>query len=538
MTTLRGVHYSRVSDPSQVSGASLDQQVAHGMEWFGRKGIDLVRCFREEGESGRSAKRSTLTLALAFIAAEKKAGRSIDVFVIHDLSRFFRNLEEQWALKKQLGALGTRLDSVLMPITEDAHGRAMQNFLGTSNQFLVELNGEKIRDCMLARKRQGRWPHPAPLGYVNRKTEDGSRKWIEPDPAKAPLVRAAFEAVARGEGLAETLAAVTRRGLRTKHGLELRVQELRKILDNPFYVGRVRSVKYGFEIEGEHEGIVDAATFARVQALRVGKGAQAPHVQVREEFPLRGFLRCEACGKPLTADWARGKLGKRYAYYRCWVPSCRAVALAAGKVEQALVDDLNARKLSPGRAALLTETLRAVLAEEDATAAKDRAKGNQRLVELRRKRDRVIDAYLHDGALDRPTYDEQMRRLNAEINETSAAYFQPQGKGDPAARLDRILTLATPMLTGPGELWQAGDATARRQIQTLIYPKGLTLSKTALQTPEVAFAFNDLGEENAMKVRMVEQTLTGSNPLRDWFEKAAAVVQAVLAPPQIAWGRA
>ena len=48
----------------------------------------------------------------------------------------------------------------------------------------VELNAEKIRDCMLARKRQGRWPHPAPLGYLNRKTDDGSRKWIEIDPER------------------------------------------------------------------------------------------------------------------------------------------------------------------------------------------------------------------------------------------------------------------------------------------------------------------------------------------------------------------
>lgn len=536
--TLRGVHYSRVSDPSQVSGASLDQQDAHGVEWFGRKGIELVRCFREEGESGRSAKRSTLTQALAFIAAEKKAGRKIDFFVIHDLSRFFRNLEEQWELKKKLAALGTRIDSVLMPITEDAHGRAMQNFLGTSNQFLVELNAEKIRDCMLARKRQGRWPHPAPLGYVNRKSEDGGRKWIEPDPAKAPLVRAAFEAVARGEGITDTLAAVTRRGLRSKHGLEIRVQELRKTLANPFYVGRVRSEKYGFEIEGEHDGIVDPATFAAVQERLAGRGATAPKVQLRDEFPLRGFVRCEACGKPLTADWARGRHGKRYAYYRCWVPSCRAVAMAAGKVEQALVDDLDRRKVSPERFDLYAALLRDELAEESKAEASTRAEANRRLLELRRRRDRVIDAYLHDGALDRPTYDEQMRRLNAEIEQTSAGNFQPLGKGSAADRFDQVLAFAKPMLTGPGALWLAADAPARRQIVTLIYPKGLTLSKEALRTPEVAFAFNDLGEENAMKERMVEQTRAGSNPVRAWFEKAAAVVQAVLASPQVAWGPA
>lgn len=538
MTPLRGVHYSRVSDPSQVSGASLDQQVAHGVEWFGRKGIELVRCFREEGESGRSAKRSTLTLALAFIAAEVKAGRKIDLFVIHDLSRFFRNLEEQWELKKKLAALGTRIDSVAMPITEDAHGRAMQNFMGTSNQFLVELNAEKIRDCMLARKRQGRWPHPAPIGYLNRKTDDGSRKWIEIDPERGPLLRGAFEAVARGEGITEALAAVTRRGLRSKKGRQLRVQEFRDLLVNPFYVGRIRSVKYGFEVEGEHPALVEAATFARVGDRLAGRGAQVPHVQVREEFPLRGFIRCEACGKPLTADLARGRHGKLYGYYRCWVPGCRAVTLAAGKVEQALVDDLNTRRLSPGAADLLVATLQAVLAEEDAAAEKDRARGNQHLLELRRRRDRVIDAYLHEGALDRPQYDEQMRRLNREIEETSAAYFEPRKNGPAGSRTEQLLTFAKPMLTGPAALWLAGDAPARRQIQTLVYPQGLTLSKTALRTPEVAFVFNVLGEENSMKVEMVEHCRAGSNPLRDWFEKAAAVVQAVLAPPQIAWGRA
>ena len=41
-----------------------------------------------------------------------------------------------------------------------------------------------------------------------------------------------------------------------------------------------------------------------------------------------------------------------------------------------------------------------------------------------------------------------------------------------------------------------------------------------------------------MEVRMVERTSSGSNPWREWFEQAAAIVQAVLAPPQIAWGRA
>jgi site-specific DNA recombinase len=498
---LRGIHYARVSDTSQVSGASLDQQTAHGIEWFARKGAELVRYFREEGESGRSAKRSTLTQALEFIRAERRAGRAIDLFVIHDLSRFFRNLEEQWAVKKTLADLGTRLDSVMFPITEDAHGRAMQNFLGTSNQFLVELNAEKIRDCMLARKRQGRWPHPAPVGYRNRKNEDGSKKWIEPDVDKAPLIRAAFEAVSRGEGIAATLDAVTTRGLRSKNGLPLRPQEFRDVLQNPIYAGRIRSIKYGFEVDGEHEAIVDADTFARVGDLLAGRGAHASHSHLHEDFPLRGFVRCEDCGRPLTSEWSRGKSGRRYAYYRCWLPSCRAVKIPAAKLEQAVADDLGRRGLSGPDLLLFQGILRAVLAEESKGAETARARLNQRVLDLKRRQNRIIDAFLHDGAIDRATYDEQMHRVQGEI---AAANFE-LSQARPADDLfEEVFRSAEPILTRPAELWLSGSAAERRAFQTLVYPAGLVLGRDSLRTPEVAFVYSALEQFGAQEKDMVQ----------------------------------
>lgn len=42
------------------------------------------------------------------------------------------------------------------------------------------------------------------------------------------------------------------------------------------------------------------------------------------EFPLRGFVRCADCGSPLTASKSRGKTGRTYPYYRCWVKTCGA----------------------------------------------------------------------------------------------------------------------------------------------------------------------------------------------------------------------
>jgi hypothetical protein len=53
-----------------------------------------------------------------------------------------------------------------------------------------------------------------------------------------------------------------------------------------------------------------------------------PRQRNRPDFPLRGFVRCEACGRPLTGSWSKGRNG-RYAYYHCQ-RQCRAVNV--GKV--------------------------------------------------------------------------------------------------------------------------------------------------------------------------------------------------------------
>src|SRR5579871_2820492 len=53
-----------------------------------------------------------------------------------------------------------------------------------------------------------------------------------------------------------------------------------------------------------------------------------PHRQVVEEFPLRGLVQCSGCGKNLTAGFAKGKMGGKYARYWCWNSRCQCKATA------------------------------------------------------------------------------------------------------------------------------------------------------------------------------------------------------------------
>jgi site-specific DNA recombinase len=105
------------------------------------------------------------------------------------------------------------------------------------------------------------------------------------------------------------------------------------------YVGRVASPDYGVSGQGDFEPLVDEATFYRAQAVLDGRIVVAgPRQRNHPDFPLRGFVRCEACGRPLTGSWSRGRHG-HYAYSHCQ-RQCRAVNVSKAELEGAFADEL------------------------------------------------------------------------------------------------------------------------------------------------------------------------------------------------------
>ena len=42
---------------------------------------------------------------------------------------------------------------------------------------------------------------------------------------------------------------------------------------------------------------------------------------ISEDFPLRGFITCACCNKPMTAGWSKGR-NKKYPYYMCFTKGC------------------------------------------------------------------------------------------------------------------------------------------------------------------------------------------------------------------------
>lgn len=68
--------------------------------------------------------------------------------------------------------------------------------------------------------------------------------------------------------------------------------------------------------KGHHLALISFETYQRLQTVLNGK-LYAPAVKdICEDFPLRGFVACADCDKPMTSWWSKGRK-KHYVYNLC-----------------------------------------------------------------------------------------------------------------------------------------------------------------------------------------------------------------------------
>jgi site-specific DNA recombinase len=327
--SMNAVVYCRVSTKEQVSNLSLNTQQERCIDYCSRNSWHALQIFRDEGESAKTADRPQFQRMLSFC---KRKQNEVSYVVVHDMSRFSRQMEDQIAVLGELQSVGIRLRSVMENVDETAAGKLMRNIHGAFNQFDNDRKSERTRLGMERAASMGRFPHQAPLGYMNRNNKSGPN--LIPDPERAPLVQKAFELYGMG---AQTKLAVLRivnaLGLTTLKGHTVSAQTFDRMLQNELYAGWICLPKWNLRERGIFEPLVTEELFGRVQDILKGKRVSvAPHSRNNPDFPLRVFVSCGECGTPLTGAWSTGRK-IRYPYYRCRNRKCRAVNVRRERLE-------------------------------------------------------------------------------------------------------------------------------------------------------------------------------------------------------------
>jgi hypothetical protein len=193
--------------------------------------------------------------------------------------------------------------SATEPIDDTSTGKLMEGVLAAFAQFDNDVRSDRTRAGMKAALELGRWVFLAPIGYLNAPRAMG--KSLIPDPERARIVHRVFEQYATGRFTKQQVLEDARAwGLTNRRNRLLTSQAIGVLLRNQLYAGIVNVPEYGVRGKrGDFEPLVSEDLFYQVQAVLLGRIAStAPRQRAHPDFPLRGFVRCEACGRGLTGS--------------------------------------------------------------------------------------------------------------------------------------------------------------------------------------------------------------------------------------------
>ena len=386
--------YIRVSTVRQGErGVSLQEQRDSIERYAKHNGIELCRWFDERvtaAKRGRPMFNEMLKLL--------RNGRA-DGIIIHKIDRGARNLKD-WSDLGELIDEGVEVHFANESL--DLHSRGGR--LSADIQAVVAADfirnlRQETRKGFYGRIKQGFYPLPAPIGYLDR----GGGQVKEPDPARAPLVRSAFELYATGTYSLETLAEELHlRGLRNRHGGRVSVNGMSKILNNPFYIAIIRLTTTGETFSGEHQPLIRKSLFDRVHGILTGKlNARSQ----RHEFLYRRLFKCRDCGLSLI-----GETRKSLVYYRCHTKSCPTTCIREETISDVVTRAMCRLTLNDAERTYAAARIEAMTADWQAEQASQAKAMELQRAQLNERLSHLTDAFI-ERLIDRELFEERKDAL-------------------------------------------------------------------------------------------------------------------------------
>jgi site-specific DNA recombinase len=216
------------------------------------------------------------------------------------------------------------------------------------------------------------------------------------------------------------------------------------------------------------------------------------HREAIPTSPLRGFVRCETCARPLTASWSKGR-GKYYAYYHCQ-SQCLRVNISKAKLEGLFVDQLALLQPSAGYMRLVNDRILHIWQQVRAEARERAAEAHRRTQAITDKLDRLDEAFLFAKSIDQATYERQRDRLREEL---TLAKIDGHAETVEEMDVEGLLAFAERILPRAADLWAQSSLDQRQRLQALFFPEGIVFDGARFNgTAVTAPLFSYLAEKN------------------------------------------
>ncbi len=350
-----GAAYIRVSTENQDE-YSPDAQKRLILDYAKKNDIIINKehIFEDIGISGTKADKREAFQSMVALAKSKE--HPIDTILVWKFSRFARNQEESILYKSLLKRSGVSVVSVSEPIIDGPFGTLIERILEWMDEYYSIRLSSEVKRGMMQKALAGGYNNKIPFGYVM----DNNGIPV-PEPEQSEIVQFIYDQyVNQNESISNITLILNNAGYRTakKNKFERRI--VHYILENPFYIGKIRwnyaprargKRKDGEVIirDGKHIPIISQDIFDKAQR-KIKSSMEKYHGSVRRvpssaaKHWLSGTLKCARCGSSLA--FCNGNVK----HFQCWKfnkGTCeKSSYLNAKKAEKYVVEGLKALLLS------------------------------------------------------------------------------------------------------------------------------------------------------------------------------------------------
>lgn len=442
MNKKTAVIYARVSTVRQADeGISIDSQIEQGRHCAAELQADVVKVFRDDGISGRTANRPAFQSAIRFCA-----DNGIDFFIIWNTSRFARNKLDAASHKKLLEEVGTKVVYVSVNIdNETDEGWFSESIFEIIDEHYSRQISRDTQRSMLKNARDGFWNGGRPP-YGYQAIPVGQRKRLVIRDEEAVVVQEMFRMFFAGLGCKSIAMNLNDRGLHYRNGQTWSKAHVAAVLKNPSYAGLTifnrRDRNKGERPESEwimtksHTALISEEDADRARSIFKQRAPEREKGSPHSSFVFTGLLRCGECGSAMQTESATGR-SKVYHYYNCSQNQkkggCRPRRIAAAEFDRWMMDIIIDNILT-------TERMREVVVELKQLSSRweeDRSRRvtalNKRMREALRSRRNLFEVLELHGK-NTPHLGDltiRLREINETIKRLEASMFAVEQEEEP-----------------------------------------------------------------------------------------------------------
>ncbi len=506
--------YCRVSDTKQkTEGHGLDSQEHRCRQYASMQGYAVEQVFADDFTGGGDFMlRAGMVALLHHLDRHAKTNY---IVLFDDLKRFARDREFHFKLRDELALRHAKVECLNFRFEDTPEGEFIETIFAAQGQLERKQNCRQVIQKMKARLEQGYTVFKPPVGYIFKKVVGHGKLPVRDEPT-ATAIQQALEGYATGryETQVEVQRFLENHPAYPHKDRQGRVHpsRVKEILVNSLYAGYVEHKAWNVSLrKGQHDGLITLEAFEKIQ-LRLKGYAKAPaRKDITLDFPLRGFVLCGDCSRPLTACWTQGKT-KKFPYYLCYYQDCasKRKSIPRDKLEGEFEVLLSTLKPTRELFDIATAMFKDAWNQQSQHTAEMLKVAKQNIQSIEKQIgllvDRIIEASL-PAVIGK--YEQRIAGLEKEkllLEERLHSQHKPQG------RFEELFELTLIFLSNPQKIWQSGQLEHKRAVLKLAFTDRITYCrKNGLQTPKTSLPFRMLSGFTGQNIKMVEHS--GIEPL-------------------------